>query len=457
MRNTRLWAGIFPATLAVPGTVHAAEHLDLTGHWLGFCAVALFLVAYALVATEEWTRLRKSTPVLIAAGFIWMLVAVAARGSHAQDVLSGSARESILDYAELLLFLLVAMTYVNAMTDRQVFAAMRGWLLRRRFSMRALFWITGLLSFFLSAVIDNLTTSLVMGSLVLGITGNRRFLTLACINIVVAANAGGAWCAFGDVTSLMVWQAGRLEFFEFFQLLLPSAVAWLVPASAMHLALPRGLTIEEPTRAAVLRSGGTAVVALFVLTLATAVSLQNLVGLPPVMGMMLGLGYLKAYGYWLRRHGVGGVGDQSPFDVFGYIARVEWDTLLFFYGVILCVGGLATLGYMELLADLSYSRMGPTVANILVGVASAVVDNIPVMAAVLEMNPPMSEGQWLLVTLSAGIGGSLLSIGSAAGVALMGQAREHYTFFGHLRWLPAIALGYAAAIWVHLLVNRALF
>lgn len=457
MRIMGLWIRVLPAALAIPATAHASQHLDLTSHWLGFCAVALFLVAYTLVATEEWTGLRKSTPVLIAAGFIWMLVAAAARGSLAQDVLIGSARESILDYAELLLFLLVAMTYVNAMTDRQVFAAMRDWLLRRQFSMRALFWITGLLSFFLSAVIDNLTTSLVMGSLALGITTDRRFLTLSCINIVVAANAGGAWCAFGDVTSLMVWQAGRLEFFEFFRLLLPSAVAWLLPATAMHLALPRSLRLEAPTHAATLRAGGAAVVVLFVLTLATAVSLQNLVGLPPVMGMMLGLGYLKVYGYWLRCHGVGGVGDQSPFDVFGYIARAEWDTLLFFYGVILCVGGLATFGYMELLADLSYSRMGPTVANILVGVVSAVVDNIPVMAAVLEMNPPMSQGQWLLITLTAGIGGSLLSIGSAAGVALMGQAREYYTFFGHLRWAPAIGLGYAAAIWAHLLVNRTLF
>lgn len=206
-----------------------------------------------------------------------------------------------------------------------------------------------------------------------------------------------------------------------------------------------------------LRPGGAGVVALFGLTLATAVSLQNLVGLPPVMGMMLGLGYLKAYGYFLRGQGAGGVGDQTPFDVFGYIARVEWDTLLFFYGVILCVGGLAALGYMAVLADLSYARLGPTVANVMVGIVSAVVDNIPVMAAVLEMNPPMSQGQWLLVTLSAGIGGSLLSVGSAAGVALMGQARGFYTFFSHLWWTPAIALGYAAAIWTHLLVNRALF
>ncbi|MCC7489479.1 MAG: sodium:proton antiporter NhaD [Gammaproteobacteria bacterium] len=457
MRITDLSGYTVLPVLAFPGPAHAAQHLHFAGDGLGLGAIALFVVAYVLVVTEEWTRLRKSTPVLVAAGLIWVLVALAARQQQAQDLLAASARESLLDYAELLLFLMVAMTYVNAMTDRQVFAAMRRWLIGRRLGLRALFWISGLLAFFLSAVIDNLTTSLVMGALVIGMSSDRRFLVLSCINIVVAANAGGAWCAFGDVTSLMVWQAGRLEFFEFFRLLVPSAVAWLIPAACMHPSLPRHLPLEQSMHTGGLRPGGAGVVALFGLTLATAVSLQNLVGLPPVMGMMLGLGYLKAYGYFLRGQGAGGVGDQTPFDVFGYIARVEWDTLLFFYGVILCVGGLAALGYMAVLADLSYARLGPTVANVMVGIVSAVVDNIPVMAAVLEMNPPMSQGQWLLVTLSAGIGGSLLSVGSAAGVALMGQARGFYTFFSHLWWTPAIALGYAAAIWTHLLVNRALF
>jgi Na+/H+ antiporter NhaD/arsenite permease-like protein len=137
--------------------------------------------------------------------------------------------------------------------------------------------------------------------------------------------------------------------------------------------------------------------------------------------------------------------------------RVEWDTLMFFYGVMLCVGALGALGYLAVLSQGSYATLGPTVANILVGFASAVIDNIPIMFAVLSINPEMSHGQWLLVTLTAGVGGSLLSIGSAAGVALMGQARGVYTFFAHLKWAWAIALGYGASIWVHFLVNRGFF
>jgi Na+/H+ antiporter NhaD/arsenite permease-like protein len=137
--------------------------------------------------------------------------------------------------------------------------------------------------------------------------------------------------------------------------------------------------------------------------------------------------------------------------------RVEWDTLMFFYGVVMCVGGLGALGYLAMLSNAMYTGLGATFANILVGIVSAVVDNIPVMFAVLNMQPDMPLGQWLLATLTAGVGGSLLSIGSAAGVALMGQARGVYTFFTHLRWTWAIALGYALSVWTHLVINRALF
>jgi Na+/H+ antiporter NhaD/arsenite permease-like protein len=151
------------------------------------------------------------------------------------------------------------------------------------------------------------------------------------------------------------------------------------------------------------------------------------------------------------------MGDVVPFDVFNRVARAEWDTLLFFYGVVMCVGGLGFIGYLGLVSELMYTDWGATAANITVGVISAIVDNIPVMFAVLSMNPDMPIGQWLLVTLTAGVGGSLLSIGSAAGVALMGQARGRYTFFSHLKWTPVIALGYVGSIVCHMWINEALF
>jgi len=151
------------------------------------------------------------------------------------------------------------------------------------------------------------------------------------------------------------------------------------------------------------------------------------------------------------------MGEIVPFDVFNKIARAEWDTLLFFYGGVVAVGGVGFLGYLALASDVMYNQWGATSANITVGVLSAVVDNIPVMFAVVTRNPEMAQGQWLLVTLTAGVGGSLLSVGSAAGVALMGQVRVIYTFFAPLKWSWAIGLGYAASIWVHMWINASLF
>jgi Na+/H+ antiporter NhaD/arsenite permease-like protein len=304
---------------------------------------------------------------------------------------------------------------------------------------------------------------------------NPRFIGPACINIVVAANAGGAFSPFGDITTLMVWQKGVLGFTEFFTLFIPSAVNFLIPAAIMSLVLPS----ERPQatgQAVELKRGTWRIVWLFLATIATAVSFHSFLHLPPVIGMMLGLGYLNMFGYYLiktlpqsldrkRRiyeqrgdvEAIQRLGEVVPFNVFSRVARAEWDTLLFFYGVVLCVGGLGFMGYLSHASELLYGDFGPTVANIAVGVLSAIVDNIPVMFAVLAMMPDMSHGQWLLVTLTAGVGGSLLSIGSAAGVALMGQAKGKYTFFGHLKWSWAIALGYVASILTHMWINADLF
>ena len=144
-------------------------------------------------------------------------------------------------------------------------------------------------------------------------------------------------------------------------------------------------------------------------------------------------------------------------DSFAQMQRVEWDTLLFFFGIIFAVGGLGMLGYLAIASEGLYIGLGPTSANVIIGLLSAVIDNIPLMFAVLTMDPAMSEGQWLLITLTCGVGGSILSIGSAAGVTLMGLARGRYTFFSHLKWAWAVALGYAAAILAHLWLNAALF
>jgi Na+/H+ antiporter NhaD/arsenite permease-like protein len=454
----------------IPSTAFAETAVpNLTTSALGAIALALFILAYAFVIAEEFTHLRKSKPVMVAAGVLWLLVAIAWQAGGVPDV-GELLRHNLLEYSELLLFLLAAMTFVNTLAERNVFAALRSWLVERGWSLRTIFWITGVMAFLLSPVLDNLTTALVMGAVVLATgRGNPAFIAPACINIVVAANAGGAFSPFGDITTLMVWQKGLLGFFEFFALFIPSLVNWLIPAFFIGLVIPR-VRPEAHDEHSEIKNGGKMVIALFALTIIFTVAIHQYADLPPFLGMMTGLGLLQIYGYFIRRDEVrrlrvapvsaappGFKPAEKPFDIFISLKRAEWDTLLFFYGVVLCVGALGAFGYLAALSIISYESLGPTWANVLVGVASAIVDNIPVMFAVLSIEPEMSRGQWLLVTLTAGVGGSLLSIGSAAGVALMGQARGIYTFFAHLKWTWAIALGYAASIWAHFLVNAASF
>ena len=470
-------------SVAAHASEGGVEFINMTGTWHGVLALLLFIGAYTLVIFEEQLHLRKSKPVIMAAGVIWVLVALAYAGRGDTHTAHEAIKNNLVEYAELFLFLLSAMTYINAMDERNVFQALRSWLISRGFTLRVVFWLTGLLAFLISPVADNLTTALLMGAVALAVGGdNKKFVIVACINIVVGANAGGAFSPFGDITTLMVWQKGKVDFGEFFAIFIPSLLNWVIPAAIMSLSVSK----ERPKamKATIkMKLGAKRIIFLFLCTIVTAVSFHNFLHLPPATGMMLGLGYLGFFGYWLKKQERRlGTGDQplditghnpddhqkppasghghapAPgFDLFRKIARAEWDTLLFFYGVILCVGGLGQFGFLAITSNFMYTGLGHTTANVLVGLLSAIVDNIPVMFAVLTMDPHMSHGQWLLVTLTAGVGGSLLSIGSAAGVALMGTARGIYTFGNHLKWTWAVALGYALSIIAHLWINASHF
>ncbi len=453
---------VLPATSLAQHSGSPTQPLDLTSSWVGITAIALFVLAYAFVIAEEYTHLRKSKPVIVAAGLIWGLIGFTYAENGIDHAAEAAVRAYLIEFGELFLFLLAAMTYVNSMSERRVFEGLRSWLISREFGYRKLFVLTGTISFLLSPIIDNLTTALVMCAVVMAVgKDNDRFVGLGCINIVVAANAGGAFSPFGDITTLMVWQAGHIEFTKFFSLLIPSIINYVIPASAMFFAIPDEAPVISKDTVRIKR-GAFIIIALFACTIALAVGFHNFLHLPPFLGMMTGLGLLSLFGYYLNATHKphpnddaerGLVGDVEAFDSFRAVARAEWDTLLFFFGVIMCVGGLGFIGYLELLSVSMYANLGPTMANSLVGVLSAIIDNIPVMVAVLHMEPHMDELQWLLVTLTAGVGGSMLSIGSAAGVALMGQAHGKYTFFGHLKWTPVIAAGYVASIYAHLWVN----
>lgn len=293
MKYLFLLSSLLLPTLTQASEIANIAH-DLTGHWAGYTAIAFFIVAYVLVIFEEQLHLRKSKPVMAAAGVIWILIAVVYSGLGEPHAVETAIRHNFLEYAELFFFLLVAMTYINAMIERGVFDTLRDWLVAKGFSYRQLFWLTGFLAFFISPVADNLTTALIMCAVVLAVGAKEpKFIALACVNIVVSANAGGAFSPFGDITTLMVWQNGNVDFWTFFKLFIPSLVNFLVPALIMHFFLPTGNPVADNTNISEIKKGGLVIVGLFLLTIVTAVSFHNVLHIPPVYGMMFGLTYLK--------------------------------------------------------------------------------------------------------------------------------------------------------------------
>lgn len=470
-------------SLILPGSGFAEStilpqqtHLDLTQHWVGYFSLFVMVVAYVAAMLEEATELRKSKPMLLAAALIWLVITLAYQ-QHGDSAPAVTAfKSNVQTYIELLLFIMVSMTYLNAMEDMEIFDALKVWLVSKNLSYRQLFWVTGGLVFSMSCVVNGLTAGLLMGSVVVAVgKNNPRFVSLACLNIVIATNAGGSFSPLGGISTLFVWQHGMLGFTAFFKLFVPCLVNFVLPATAMHFALPQG---QPPTddQKIQLPHGAIAIIMLFALTIGLAVTFDMVLGMPAAAGMMAGLSLLQFFFFYLHKASKSDRGKESEyalffggaqpntlktevtnFDIFEKVGRLEWDTLLFFYGAMMGIGGLGFIGYLDGISQLLYGRFDPSLANVLIGLSSAFVDNGTLMYAVLTMHPDIPQGQWLLLTLTLGVGGSLLAIGSAPGIGLLGQAKGHYTFSSHLKWCPVILLSYFASIGVHFLVNAGSF
>jgi Na+/H+ antiporter NhaD/arsenite permease-like protein len=425
------------------------DQLHLTTTWVGILSLIIFLVGYYFIATEDKYHINKAKPALLAGTGIFMLIGLyfAINGLDGHH-LEKEVEHLIVEIAGIFFFLLVAMTYIEAMIDRGVFSALRYRLVSHGYTYKKLFWVTGLLAFFISPVADNLTTALILSTVLLTIDKeNRSFLVPGAINIVVAANAGGAWSPFGDITTLMVWVAGKGSFTEF-RFLFPAAfVGWGVTALLRSRFVPEG---EPPFNADEKKEdileGGKVIIGLFALTISLAVLSHQVLHLPAMWGMMFGLAILKIYVYYINQNA-----GPTKLNAFSWIAKIENDTLLFFFGILAAVGGLHFLGFLEYFTAL-YNEFGATAVNIGVGFLSAVVDNVPVMSAVLKADPNMgadAQSQWMLVTMTAGVGGSLISFGSAAGVGVMGKMHGIYTFSSHMKYAWTVLAGYivSIAIW----------
>ncbi|MDP2077246.1 MAG: sodium:proton antiporter NhaD, partial [Sulfuricurvum sp.] len=345
---------------------------------------------------------------------------------------------------EIFFFLFVAMTFIEALIERGVFNALKGKLIAKGYSYRELFWITGFLAFFISPMAGNLATALILSTVLVTIERkNKAFLVPGAMNVVVAANAGGVWSPFGDITTLMAWTAHKANFSDFLYLFPAAFIGWMVTAYLLVRYVPNLDPNKEgdPKLAEKIEilKGGKVIVVIGIATIAISVIAKQVMHLPPMWGMLFGLSVLQLYTYRLKqRH-------KQDVNIFKSISKVENNTLLFFFGILAAVGALYFAGFLGYVSKL-YDVYNPTYVNIGVGFISAVIDNVPVMSAVLKANPAIDYVQWMLLTLTAGVGGSLISFGSAAGVGVMGKLHGIYTFSSHIKLAWTVLIGYMVSI-----------
>lgn len=419
--------------------------------------IVLFVLAYAAIALEHPLRVNKTATALVAAGVLWTLYALGG-GSGVSHELG----ESLMGTAQIVFFLMGAMAIVEVVDAHNGFEVLTSRV--RTNSLSRLAWLVGVVTFFLSAVLDNLTTTIVMVSLMKKLLQRREDRLLFAGFIIIAANAGGAWTPIGDVTTTMLWIGGQITALEIMKgLFVPSMVSLLVPLAAIAAQL-RGQPVLSPARIDTEGSGGTTAFErklMFCLGLGILIAVpvfKAATGLPPFMGILLGLGLLWLVGDLVHRH----KDDEAKahLTLVSALQRIDMGAVLFFVGILLAVATLEHTGLLSDIAqwlDVVVGRQDVIV--LLIGLVSAVVDNVPLVAASMGMYSlqqfPADSFLWEFLAYCAGTGGSILIIGSAAGVAAMGL--EKIDFFWYVRKISGWALlGYLAGAAVYMAQYHAL-
>jgi len=409
--------------------------------------IVIFCIAYAAIALEHPLKINKSASALIGAGLLWTIYALSLGDTHS---ISEQLGESLMGTAQIVFFLMGAMTIVEVVDAHNGFEVITKRV--RTSTLASLMWLIGFITFFLSAILDNLTTTIVMISLVRKLLSAHEDRLFFAGIIVIAANSGGAWSPIGDVTTTMLWIGGQITSLAIIQgVLLPSLVSLLVPLAVTayllrgrpvtaqgSIDLDHGLKTTEFERNLMFFLG---------LGILVAVpAFKTLTHLPPFMGILFGLGILWLVGDLVHRNKDDD--HKHHFTLVHALSRIDMSSLVFFIGILLCV---ATLEHTHLLSSLarwldeSVGRLDIIV--LIIGIVSAIVDNVPLVAASMGMYSltdfPADHFLWEFLAYCAGTGGSILIIGSAAGVAAMGLEKIH--FFWYVKKISGLALvGYFA-------------
>ncbi|XP_002966244.2 sodium/proton antiporter 2 [Selaginella moellendorffii] len=415
--------------------------------------VIVFVAGYAGIVFEESLAFNKSGVGLLMAVTLWVIRSL---GADSPDVAAEELSKSSEEVSELVFFLLGAMTIVELVDAHQGFKLVTDSISTR--NPRTLFWVIGIITFFLSSILDNLTSTIVMVSLLRKLVPDPEQRKLLGAVVVIAANAGGAWTPIGDVTTTMLWIHGQISTVKTMQgLFIPSAVSLAVPLLLMSVSSEefRKEAPPEPVMSSEqMAPRGKLVLAVGVGALLFVPVFKALTGLPPYVGMLFGLGVL-----WILTDAIHyGDENRQKLKVPQALSRIDTQGVLFFLGILLSVGSLQSAGVLQDLATFLNSHIpGVELIATAIGFASAIIDNVPLVAATMGMydvsSYPMDSELWQLIAFCAGTGGSMLIIGSAAGVAFMGM--EKADFFWYFKKVSGYALaGYVAGIAAYLAVNH---
>jgi Na+/H+ antiporter NhaD/arsenite permease-like protein len=393
--------------------------------------IILAVLALLSIVLEEVTHINKAKTTLFLGCIAWVSLFIASGDPEQSKIVAEELNENLLEIATLWLFLMSTMTFVAYLNAKGMIQIMVQKLFPQRVSVRMLMMQVALFSLFLSAICDNVTATLVSLGLLTTFKLDKQMRRRMAVLIIFAVNSGGVALITGDVTTLMIFLAGKVHISDLLMLFVPAAV------SVMLLAILFSLKAEGEVRTTPIKQEyqtvDVIIAVIFFLTIVMTMALNVLYGIPPVLTFLTGLSVMFLVGHTSRS-------DKEELQVLEYIRQVEFDTLLFFLGILLLVGMLKVIGILDLLTQV-YSMYDPNISNFFTGIGSALVDNVPLTAALLKADPVLTTAQWLGLTYSVGVGGSLLVIGSASGIIAMSKVKE-LTFVSYLKYVPALMLCY---------------
>ncbi|MCE9686528.1 sodium:proton antiporter NhaD [Shewanella sp. AS16] len=408
--------------------------------------ILLAVLALLSIIFEEVTHINKAKTTLFLGCISWVALFMAAGDPGHEKIVEHRLDDNLLEIATLWLFLMSTMTFVAYLNAKGMIQILVQKLFPQRVSVRLLMIQVALFSLLLSAICDNVTATLVSLGLLTTFKLDKQMRRRMAVLIIFAVNSGGVSLITGDVTTLMIFLGGHVHMSELMMLFIPAAI------SVMLLAVLFSLKAEgEVSTSPIKRDYQTVdvvIAAIFFLTIIMTMVLNVLFGIPPVLTFLTGLSVMFLVGHTSRS-------DKEEIKILEYIRQVEYDTLLFFLGILLLVGMLKEIGTLDLLTQ-AYAMFDPNVSNFVTGIGSAILDNVPLTAALLKAEPVLNTPEWLGLTYAVGVGGSLLVIGSASGIIAMSKVKE-LTFVSYLKYVPALLLCYSVGYGLTLLLGYQLF